>query len=214
MGHQTEFIQRMMDQGVLLFGEFTLKSGRQAPYFLNLGEVSGGTGLRALGASYAECILANGLAPEVLFGPAYKGIPLVTTTAVALAERGVEAAVAFNRKEAKGHGEGGTLVGADMTDKRVVVIDDVVVDGASKVESSELIRNVGGILEGIVIAIDRCEYADGDQTAAELLAKRLHTKVHSIASIEHVLALLKNTSDRSDRYEVVRSYADTHCKLS
>ena len=202
----------MVSQSVLLFGDFTLKSGRQAPYFFNLGNVSHGSGLAELGRYYAQCILDNDLRPDVLYGPAYKGIPLVSVTAVALAEQHVDVGIAYNRKEVKRHGEQGVLVGADMTNKRVVVIDDVVVDGASKVEAIELIRNVGGIVAGIVIAIDRNEYVNANQTAAEVLASTLHTRVHSVVSIFDVLDYFSTTANNQEQREIVSDYIASNCK--
>lgn len=209
-----EFVQSMMAQGVLRFGDFTLKSGRWSPYFFNLGNVAAGGGLTELGRSFADCILAHDLKPEVLFGPAYKGIPFVVATAIALAEQGVDVGVAYNRKEAKGYGEGGWLVGSDLVDKRVVVIDDVVVDGETKVESAELIRNEGGILVGIVIGIDRCEYLNETQTAAEALAAKLHVAIHSVANLNDVLATLGADANQEAAYRTMTAYATENCKLT
>ena len=214
MSDQKRFVASMIDQGVLRFGDFTLKSGKKSPYFFNLGNVAGGSGLAELGRAYADCILAHDLRPEILFGPAYKGIPFVVTTAIALAERGHAVSVAYNRKEAKGYGEGGWLIGADMVDKRVVVIDDVVVDGETKVESAELIRNEGGILCGIVLGIDRAEFTTGNQTAAESLAAKLHTDVYGVAVLQDVLDFLKEQPAKNEDYERMMAYAQEHCKLS
>ena len=213
MNERKRFVQSMVDQGVLRFGDFTLKSGKKSPYFFNLGNVAAGPGLAELGRSYARCILKHDLQPEILFGPAYKGIPFVVTTAIALAEHGVDVGISYNRKEAKAHGEGGWLVGSDMVDKRVVVIDDVVVDGSTKVESAELIRNEGGILSGIVLGIDRAELVDGRQTAGEALAAQLHTDVYSVVSLQDVLGLLRDQPGSAEQYLAMLNYAQTNCKL-
>ncbi|MYD44332.1 MAG: orotate phosphoribosyltransferase [Gammaproteobacteria bacterium] len=208
-----DFVRSMIEQDVLRFGDFTLKSGKQSPYFFNLGNVDNGPGLLELGRSFADCISANGLQPEVLFGPAYKGIPFVVATAIAFAERGVLVEVAHNRKEAKGYGEGGWLVGAELADRRVVMIDDVVVDGSTKIESAELIRNEGGILAGIVIGIDRLEYVNESQTASEALAAQLHVEIYSVATLEDVLPVLRDEPSYADNYRAMSDYATQTCKI-
>lgn len=209
-----EFIRLMSDEGVLRFGDFTLKSGKRSPYFFNLGNVSSGIGIQKLGQAYARCILDNDLQPEVLFGPAYKGIPFVVTTAIALANEGINVGVSFNRKEIKGYGEGGWLIGSQLDEKRVVMIDDVVMDGQTKVETAELIRNEGGILSGIVIGIDRQETLDDELTAVEALSQRLHTQVFSVSTLETVLQFLNNQPTGSSQYEIVKEYARSNCKLA
>ena len=204
----------MKSEDVLQFGDFTLKSGKKSPCFFNLGNVSSGQGLAELGRAFAQCILDHDLQPEILFGPAYKGIPFAVTTAIALAAEGIEVGVAFNRKEAKAYAEGGWLIGEPMDEKRVVLIDDVVVDGGTKIEAAEMIRNEGGILTGMLLGIDRMEYVNEHQTAAEALSEKLHISVHSVADLQDVLDYLE--SDTSDRewLSAVRDYASNYCKLS
>lgn len=208
-----QFIQLMKTEDVLQFGDFTLKSGKKSPYFFNLGNVSSGQGLAELGRAFAQCILDRDLQPEVLFGPAYKGISFAVTTAIALAAEGIEVGVAFNRKEAKAYAEGGWLIGEPMDEKRVVLIDDVVVDGGTKIEAAEMIRNEGGILTAMVLGIDRLEYVNEHQTASEALAEKLHISVHSVADLHDVLDYLESdTSDREWR-GAVQDYASDYCKL-
>lgn len=204
----------MNAEGVLQFGDFTLKSGQRSPYFFNLGNVSSGQGVKMLGEAFAHCILENDLQPEVLFGPAYKGIPFVVTTAIALANEGLDVGVSFNRKESKGYGEGGWLIGSELDEKRVVMIDDVVMDGQTKIETAELIRNEGGILSGIVIGIDRMEIREGSQTAVEALADWLHTEICSVSTLETVLDYLRESRSNEKQFRVIHEYAKKNCKLS
>ena len=183
----------MIRQEVLRFGDFKLKSGRRSPYFFNLGNVSGGAELAELGRFYADAIEASGVAFEVLFGPAYKGIPIAVATAVAFAERGRGVGVAYNRKEAKAHGEGGVLVGAPLRG-RVLMIDDVVTEGAAKYEAAALIRDAGAILVGVAIALDRQEVLAEGETAAARLAAGLGAPVISIANLADLIAHLEQAN--------------------
>lgn len=201
----------MNSEGVLRFGDFTLKSGQRSPYFFNLGNVSSGLAIQHLGQAFAHCILENDLQPEVLFGPAYKGIPFVVTTAIALANEGVNVEVSFNRKESKGYGEGGWLIGSELDEKRVLMIDDVVMDGQTKIETAELIRNEGGILSGIVIGIDRMEIHEEGKTAVDALAELLHTNIYSVSSLETVLEYLKEADSTGDQYRIMLEYAKKNC---
>lgn len=203
----------MKEEGVLQFGDFTLRSGKKSPYFFNLGNVSSGHGLTALGKAYAQCILDHDLRPEILYGPAYKGIPFAVSTAIALAAKGVEVGVSFNRKEMKGYGEGGWLIGESMDERRVVLLDDVVVDGATKIEAAEMIRNEGGILCGMVLGIDRLEFTNDHQTAAEALSENLHVSVHAVSDLRDVLIYLERDSADQKWLSLVKEYASTHCKL-
>ena len=207
------FIRLLLAEGVLQFGDFTLKSGKQSPYFFNLGNIATGRGLTELGRAYAQCILDHGFKPEILYGPAYKGIPFVVATAIALAEKGVEVDIAFNRKEVKNHGEGGWLIGAPMDEKRVVLVDDVIADGATKVESAEMIRNEGGILTGMVLGVDRLEYINATQTAAEALAAKLHLDVFAVADLRDVLDVLRSNERDTDQLSALQRYAQANCKL-
>ena len=208
-----KFLQLMKEEGVLQFGEFILRSGKKSPYFFNLGNVSSGHGLSELGRAYAQCILEHDLRPEVLYGPAYKGIPFAVTTAVALAANGVRVGVAFNRKELKGYGEGGWLIGEELDEKRVVLVDDVVVDGGTKIEAAEMIRNEGGILCGMVLGIDRLEYANETQTAAEALMDQLHIDVHAVSDLRDVLSYLESDPEDREWLHAVQDYASNNCKL-
>lgn len=213
MTDANQFIHLMKEEGVLQFGDFTLRSGKKSPYFFNLGNVSSGHGLSELGRAYAQCILEHDLRPEVLYGPAYKGIPFAVSTAIALAASGVQVGVAFNRKELKGYGEGGWLIGEALDEKRVVLVDDVVVDGGTKIEAAEMIRNEGGILCGMVLGIDRLEYANETQTASEALMDQLHISIHAVSDLRDVLAYLETVPSDRDWLHAVRNYASNNCKL-
>ena len=211
------FIELMVEQEVLRFGDFELKSGRRSPYFFNLGAISNGMALAALGEFYAEALVANDLECDVLFGPAYKGIPIAVAAGVALARRGVEVGVAFDRKEAKDHGEGGILVGASLVNRRVVLVDDVVTDGATKEEGARLIAARGGELAGLLIALDRQEKLNADETACAALRSRLDVPVRSIAALRDVIAWLDDSvggHEAHDRLTVsIRAYRDRYCVL-
>ncbi len=168
-----QFIEFALQSGVLKFGDFTMKSGRRSPYFFNSGLFSRGSTLGRLSRFYAQALLAARVAGRVefdmLFGPAYKGITLAAGTAMALADFGVDVPFAFNRKEAKAHGEGGLIVGAELAD-RVLIVDDVITDGAAKRESVELIRAHGATPCGVLIALDRCERTGADEALSPLSA--------------------------------------------
>ena len=206
------FIASMIRQEVLRFGSFKLKSGRHSPYFFNLGNVSGGAELAELGRHYADAIEASGLAFEVLFGPAYKGIPIAVATAIALAERGCNVGVAYNRKEAKAHGEGGVLVGAPLVG-RVFMIDDVVTEGAAKYEAAALIKDAGATLVGVAIALDRQELLAEGETAAARLATGLAVPVISIANLTDLITYLEQTGTNSDQLEALIQHRQAFCAL-
>ena len=186
------FIRAMIERDVLKFGDYQLKSGRHSPYFFNLGDVADGAGLELLGKAYAAEIMRFAAAPQVLFGPAYKGIPIAVAAAMALArDHGVAAAVAFDRKEAKSHGEGGRLIGAAMAGKRVVIVDDVVSDGTAKREAFETIAAAGGEATGVVLALDRQEAAaPGQPTAVEALRRDFGVPVRCVANVDDLLDYL------------------------
>jgi orotate phosphoribosyltransferase len=187
--YQRRFLDLALSRRVLRFGEFTLKSGRVSPYFFNAGLFDSGAALAGLGECYADCLAANGLAFDMLFGPAYKGIPLATTLAVALAARGRDVPVAFNRKEAKAHGEGGLLIGAPVAG-RVLIIDDVITAGTAIRESLAIIRAAGGIACGVAIALDRQERGQvGALSAAQEVAMEFGLPVIAIAGLADLLAL-------------------------
>ncbi len=186
--HQRRFIDLALQRQVLRFGEFTLKSGRVSPYFFNAGLFNSGAALATLGACYADTLLASGLACDMLFGPAYKGIPLATATATALAARGRDLPVAFNRKEAKSHGEGGLLIGAPIAG-RVLIVDDVITAGTAIREALDIIRGAGGEACGVLIALDRQERGQvGARSAAEEVAAQFKLPVLAIAGLDDLLA--------------------------
>ena len=165
--HRTRFLQLALDADALRFGEFTLKSGRVSPYFFNAGRFDSGATLAGLTACYADAIDAAGLDFDLLFGPAYKGIPLATALACEYARRGRDLPLAFNRKEAKAHGEGGALIGAPLAGRRVLVVDDVITAGTAIREALAIIAAAGGTVAGIVVALDRQEIAaEGDRRSA------------------------------------------------
>ena len=189
--YQKEFIELILAKQVLRFGEFTLKSGRTSPYFFNAGMISDGESLGTLGACYAEAILGASVAFDMLFGPAYKGIPLATATAVALATRhGRNVPVAFNRKEAKAHGEGGSLIGAPLAG-RVLIVDDVITAGTAVRESIELIRGAGAIVAGVVLALDRQERGQGPLTAVQEVQSTFSIPVITITTLDDLIAHLE-----------------------
>ena len=187
-----DFIRAMLERDALLFGDFVLKSGRRSPYFFNLGAVADGAGHDLVGKAYANEVVRLPVQPDVLFGPAYKGIPIAVSVAVALArDHGVNIGAAFNRKEAKTHGEGGMLVGASMAGSRVVIVDDVVTDGAAKREAHEIITAAGGEVVGIVLALDRQEPStDSGETAVAALERDLQVPVRCVANLDDVIAFL------------------------
>ncbi|MCB1705839.1 MAG: orotate phosphoribosyltransferase [Halioglobus sp.] len=191
-GYQTEFIELARRCEVLKFGEFTLKSGRVSPYFFNAGAFSTGAALAVLGRCYAQCIVDSGVEFDVLLGPAYKGIPLASATAVALADHhGRDVAFAYNRKEAKAHGEGGTLVGAPLRG-RVLVIDDVITAGTAVREVIAMIQGAGAELAGVVIGLDRQERGAGDLSAVQEVEQSQSVPVMSIINMAHIIAYLES----------------------
>ena len=206
---QQTFIDFLVAQGVLKFGEFTLNSGRVSPYFFNLGAVSDGAGFAQLGRAYADAILAAEIEFDVLFGPAYKGIPIAVATATALAERGMHVGVAYNRKEAKDHGEGGMLVGAEVAG-RVLLVDDVLTSGKAIRQSVDLIAQTDASIIGTVIALDRAELFDGGVTAVEALASDLDVPIVSIASVADIIEQVDDSSLRQRMLE----YQQQYCRVS
>jgi orotate phosphoribosyltransferase len=188
--YQTAFIELARKCDVLKFGEFSLKSGRVSPYFFNAGAFSSGNALATLGRCYAQCIINSGLSFDVLLGPAYKGIPLAAATAIALADHhGRDVPFAYNRKEAKDHGEGGTLVGAPLRGK-VLVIDDVITAGTAVREVIRLLQDTGAELAGVVIGLDRQERGVGDLSAVQDVERSHGVPVLSIINIGHLIDYL------------------------
>ncbi|KTD82697.1 orotate phosphoribosyltransferase [Legionella waltersii] len=187
---KSSFIKLALECQVLKFGEFTLKSGRLSPYFFNAGLFHQGESLRKLGQFYAKTLLEQEVEFEHLFGPAYKGIPLATATAVALAELGKNITVTFNRKEAKTHGEGGQLIGSPLHGK-TLIIDDVITAGTAFRESQTLINNNGGILSSVIIALDRCERGLTDKSAISEIRDQ-GIDVYSIINLFDLIEYLKS----------------------
>lgn len=191
MNFREEFLRFALDRGVLRFGEFTLKSGRRSPYFFNAGLFNTGEALAQLGRYYALAVQDSGLAYDMLFGPAYKGIPLVSALAIALAQGYArDVPWAFNRKEAKGHGEGGRLVGAPLQG-RVLIVDDVITAGTAIREAVAMIRAAGARPVGVVIALDRQERGRGARSAVQEVEKEMDLRVVSVASLTDLVALVQ-----------------------
>ncbi|HAZ7573392.1 orotate phosphoribosyltransferase [Legionella sp. PATHC032] len=208
MNHtKSSFIKLALECQVLKFGEFTLKSGRISPYFFNAGLFYHGNSLRQLGQFYAKTLLEQEVSFEHLFGPAYKGIPLATSTAVALAELGKDITVTFNRKEIKTHGEGGQLIGSPLTG-RTVIIDDVITAGTAFRESQTLIKENGGILHGVIIALDRCERGLTEKsTLSEIRAQGI--EVYSIINLFDLIEFLKN-DNQCEQVQKLESYHERY----
>ena len=190
-------LETLIDTGVLRFGDFVLKSGRRSPYFFNLGAVADGDALTTVGSAYADAIAGLPEAPDVLFGPAYKGICIAAAAAICLVSNHRRSVgIAYDRKEAKAHGEGGALVGAALQGRRVAIVDDVVTDGAAKRDASRLIAAAGGTVVGVVLALDRQEPLDPDapegETAVEALRRTLGVPVQCLAGLDDVLRHLES----------------------
>ncbi len=189
--HQQQFIDLSLKLGVLKFGEFTLKSGRRSPYFFNAGLFNTGSALAMLGRCYAETIMRSGLGFDMLFGPAYKGIPLVAATAAALADtHGRDVPFAFNRKEAKNHGEGGSIIGSALQG-RVLIVDDVITAGTAIRESADLILSSGATLAGVVLALDRQEHGQGERSAAQEAEARFGVRCVNIITFTDLIDSLE-----------------------
>jgi orotate phosphoribosyltransferase len=189
--YQREFIEFALAKEVLRFGEFTLKSGRTSPYFFNAGLFNTGGDLARLGRFYAQALVDSTIAFDLLFGPAYKGIPIATTTAVALADHhGMDMPYCFNRKEAKTHGEGGSLVGSPLQGK-IMLVDDVITAGTAIRESMEIIKVHGAQLSGVLIALDRQEKGQGELSAIQEVERDFGTEVIAIVTLADVVTYLE-----------------------
>ena len=205
--YQSRFVDYCLQRGALRFGEFTLKSGRVSPYFFNAGIFNRGADLSALAGFYADAILQSGIEFDLLFGPAYKGIPLAAITASALYQsHGVDLPYAFNRKEAKDHGEGGSVVGADI-EGRVMIIDDVITAGTSIREAIALIEAHGASVSAVTIALDRQEKGRGELSAIQELQQD-GIDVVSIIRLEHILEYLQASGDDAERAAIERYRAE------
>jgi len=204
--YQKEFIELAHRYDVLRFGEFTLKSGRISPYFFNAGAFSSGGALAALGRCYAHRIVESGVPFDVLLGPAYKGIPLAAATAIALAEVfSRDVPFAYNRKEAKGHGEGGVLVGAPLQGS-VMVVDDVITAGTAVREAYQIIAGAGAEIAGLVISLDRQERGQGAYSAVQELKQSLGIPVISIVQLDDLINILEESSEYEQYLEPVLAY--------
>jgi orotate phosphoribosyltransferase len=203
------FIQFAIERNVLCFGEFKTKAGRLSPYFFNAGLFNDGDALRKLGQFYAKAIVAAELPFDLLFGPAYKGIPLVSAIAIALAEMGHNYPFCFNRKEAKDHGEGGVLVGAPMSG-RVLIVDDVISAGTSVRESVELIKTVKAMPGGVVIALDRMERGTGELSAVQEVQQMHCLSVTSIINLNDLVAYLQHHAELSQHLQAVQRYRERY----
>jgi orotate phosphoribosyltransferase len=200
-----EFIGFAIEAQVLRFGEFKTKAGRLSPYFFNAGLFNDGQALRRLGQFYAKALLSAGVGFDLLFGPAYKGIPLVTATSIALAELGVNVPICFNRKEAKDHGEGGVTVGAPLAG-RVLIVDDVISAGTSVRESVEIIRAGGATPCAVAIALDRMERGSGPLSAVQEVQQSFQLPVISIASLDDLVAYLEERGGMARELQAVARY--------
>ena len=194
--YKEEFIKFMADSGVLTFGEFTLKSGRKAPYFMNAGNYKTGAQLAKLGGFYAECIHDNGIDAQTLFGPAYKGIPLAVSAAVALYEKfGIDASYCFDRKEVKDHGEGGMFVGKTLQDgDKVVIIEDVMTSGKALREVLPKLKGAADVdITAMIITVDRMEKAlDSEKSAVQNAYEEFGVKVYSIVTIQDIIKAIED----------------------
>jgi len=208
--YQTEFLELALELGVLRFGEFTLKSGRVSPYFFNAGLFSSGYAAAKLGRYYASAIAGSGLEFDMLFGPAYKGIPLATLAAAALAEHhDIDVPYAFNRKESKAHGEGGSIVGAPLSG-RVLIVDDVITAGTAVREAQQIVVNAGAEVAGLVISLDRQEVGQASKSAVQELEQGLGIPVVSIVRLEDLVDMLEDSSEYAEFLEPVLKYRDKY----
>lgn len=210
--HRARFLQLALDAQALRFGEFVLKSGRTSPYFFNAGRFDSGALLAGLASCYADALEEAGSGFDMLFGPAYKGIPLATALACEFARRGRDLPVAFDRKEAKAHGEGGALIGASMQGRRVLVVDDVITAGTAVRHALALIGQAGGTAAGIVIALDRQEIVDETATprrsAAQAVAQAHDIPVVAVARLDDLLAFTSENVKLSEEQARLRDYRE------
>lgn len=208
--YQKDFIEFALEKQVLKFGEFTLKSGRTSPYFFNAGLFNTGRDLARLGRFYAAALQDSGIDFDVLFGPAYKGIPIATTTAVALADHhDRDVPYCFNRKEKKDHGEGGTLVGSALEGK-IMLVDDVITAGTAIRESMEIIAANGADLSGVLIALDRQEKGKAELSAIQEVERDFNTQVISIVKLADLITYLEQKGDMSEHLASVKAYRDQY----
>jgi orotate phosphoribosyltransferase len=204
--YKTQFIDNALNSGALKFGQFRLKSGRLSPHFFNAGEFYRGKALAALGQCYAAAIVESGIEFDVLFGPAYKGITLAAATSIALAEQhDMDVPYCFNRKEAKSHGEGGTIVGAPLEGK-VLIIDDVITAGTAIREVMSMVEQAGAKAAGVVIGVDRKERGNGQSSAIQEVEQQFEIPVVSIIDIDDILTYLEAKADMQELVEQIKEY--------
>lgn len=208
--YQRRFIELALAKNVLKFGEFTLKSGRVSPYFFNAGLFNTGRDLALLGQFYAQTLLDNNVSCDVLFGPAYKGIPIATTTAVALVEHhDIDIPYCFNRKEAKDHGEGGTLVGSPLKGN-VVIVDDVITAGTAICESMEIIKQHDATLSAVLLSLDRQEKGREELSAIQELKRDYQCQVYSIITLDDLISYLSESETLSEHLPAVKAYRERY----
>jgi len=205
LDYQKEFIQYALDCGVLKFGEFKLKSGRTSPYFFNTGLFNTGAMLGKLGQFYAQTLIESKVAVDMLYGPAYKGIPLVSTASIAYSQLKQDIPYAFNRKEAKDHGEGGVIVGTPPQGK-VLILDDVITAGTSVRESVEIIKQMNATPAGVLIALDRQEKGENEKSAVQEVSERFNMPVISIISLTQIIEFLELTGNSNEHLEIIKAY--------
>lgn len=205
--YKSEFIEFALDRQALKFGEFTLKSGRKSPYFFNAGLFNTGKDLALLGRFYAAALMDANLYYDVIFGPAYKGIPIVSSTVVALSEHyNVDVPYCFNRKEAKDHGEGGNLVGSTIYQQRVMLIDDVITAGTAIRESMRILEDNQSKLAGVLICLDRQEKGRGELSAIQEIKQTYHCDVISIITLDDLIQYLYQDPSRQNQVKLVENY--------
>ncbi len=208
--YKRDFLEFAIDIGVLRFGEFTLKSGRVSPYFFNSGLFNTGASLARLGRYYAEAIMASGIEFDMIFGPAYKGIPLAASAAIALADgHGRDVPYAFNRKEAKTHGEGGSIVGSPLKGK-VLVIDDVITAGTAIRESVAILDGAGAELAGVVISLDRQEKGTGPISAIQEVEQQYRVSVANIVTLNDLIAYLTFLPGQKQALASIQQYRENY----
>lgn len=208
--YKKQFIKLAIANDVLRFGEFTLKSGRVSPYFFNAGLFNTGGALAELGRNYAQALVEQGLEYDILFGPAYKGIPLVSTLAIALAEyHQQDKPYAFNRKEAKDHGEGGNIVGAELKG-RVLIVDDVITAGTAIREAVDIIKAQGADASAVLIALDRQEKGQSDLSAIQEVQRDYGISVHSIITMNDLIDYLGANDEYSEHLATMKAYRDEY----
>ncbi|MCO6549663.1 orotate phosphoribosyltransferase [Gilliamella sp. BG2] len=205
--YKSEFIEFALNRQALKFGEFTLKSGRKSPYFFNAGLFNTGKDLALLGRFYAAALMDTNLEYDVIFGPAYKGIPIVSSTVVALSEHhNVDIPYCFNRKEAKDHGEGGNLVGSSIYQQRVMLVDDVITAGTAIRESMKILADNQSKLAGVLICLDRQEKGRGELSAIQEIKQTYHCNVISIITLDDLIQYLYKDPARKDQVTQVEAY--------